>query len=341
MTDRHFSTLRASYDVQRLSHWRSLRNALRQSIDDAPSTHDERDVTDGLLLDAIRDIVCDPVRVRPYVEAALDRHGLSPSDREVRFNAEFVDGAGTFGGAGRYGYVVDTDVQRAFGVDRGRATAVTESVFHGIAAELYRIHNMSHFRALVPFSRSDTAVYRAHLDFVTRQTDPATPSDTFSRIVDIGGAPNLRHPGVAQGVNLHHLLEARRSPEAVEFREWVWTAADLSDAEIREQLEHHVQSMGRTLSVLLRAPAGRRLRWVAATGVGMAATAAAGVADPVTAAAAVIAANAAAAGISYADSFLVDKVVPAAGRPPAPAAFVSDGYPSIFRLLSRDNETTA
>ena len=34
MTDRHFSTLRESYDVRRLSHWRSLRSALRRSIDE-------------------------------------------------------------------------------------------------------------------------------------------------------------------------------------------------------------------------------------------------------------------------------------------------------------------
>ena len=233
-------------------------------------------------------------------------------------------------GEGGSAFVVDTDLERRFGVSRELATAVARTVFYGIAAELYRVHNMGHFRALVPFSRNDSSLYKAHLDYVTRQTNPATSSDTFSRIVDIKGVPNLRHPGVAQEVNLHHLLEARRSPEAAAFREWLWTAADLSDDEVREQLEYHVQALGQRLSILLRAPVGRRLRWIAATGAGMAVTAAAtGVTDPLAAAAAV-AANAAAAGISYADGFLLDRIIPKAGHPPTPAAFISDKYPSIF-----------
>jgi hypothetical protein len=114
----------------------------------------------------------------------------------------------------------------------------------------------------------------------------------------------------------------------------LWAAADLTDDEVQEQLAYHVDSLGRRFALLLKTPRSRRLRWVAASGFGLAAAAGASAvaaSESAIAAAATVAGTAAGLAASYADGFLLDRVLPDDSQRSSPAAFVARRYPSLFK----------
>ncbi|PAP78014.1 hypothetical protein [Rubrivirga marina] len=306
--------LRERFEVQNLSKWRSITYALHQSIDQASLTPEEQHKAAALIGNDLIEAGTDSRRLLPYVERAAAHRGHTLQASEDDVSVEFINGT----------FVVDTNLAGKIGVSTEEFVSVLRKAFFGLGDEVHRVHHMRRFNALVPFAPSEASFYRSHLEYVGGLLDPARPSESFSRIVGVKGLPNLRHTGVAEGVNLHALIDARRSAEGEAFRRWIWSAADLEDNEIEEQLEYHVQSLGARFAALLTAPRGRRVRWVAATAAGFAFRAAAEPAGPLAAAAAGTIPG-------FANAFLLDRVLGQAQRQHTPAAFLEEGYQSLFK----------
>jgi hypothetical protein len=109
-----------------------------------------------------------------------------------------------------------------------------------------------------------------------------------------------------QRVDVERLLKVRESAECREFREWLSSAENMSDAQIKEM----VASIRSKIASLAGSTTGKVLRFATTTGVGLIP-----VVGPI--------AGAAAGAI---DSFLVDRVLPRSGV----VAFLSETYPSLF-----------
>ncbi|OZC01192.1 hypothetical protein [Rubricoccus marinus] len=306
---------RESYQISRLSDWRSLTSALRASVERRPASFADLAASDRQRTHDFTIAATTRGRFDPFVEAALARNSVGPNDSPYRFEVSVDDRV----------FHVDTDIESVFGFDAKTAGQVVQDALLALASEVNRVSEMRLFRALTPFSETDASLYVSHLDYLVRQVDPDTPSDALARVVTLQGLPNLRAPGVAEEVNLHALLDARDSPEGKAFRDWLWAAPDLTDDEVQEQLAYHVDSLGRRFAFFLKTPLGRRLRWVAATGTGLATAAV----DPTAGA---IVGTVAGVAASYADGFLMDSVIPREAERSTPAAFIAKRYPSLFNV---------
>ncbi len=304
-----FAHLNRSLEVRRVSDRRSLFTALRGAIEATPFKYSTADQAGEELMSDFNSAATASTRMDPFVRAALQRQGIDDANRDLRFRVT-RDGQ-AFG--------VDTDLEDVFGLDSERAGLIVRGAFLALATEVSRTQEMRLYQALTPFADADAPLFGSHLEYVIRQAHPDTPTLAFNRAVTVKGLPNLRSPGVAESVNLHQLLEARSSPEAVAFRQWLWSAADLTDLEIAEQLEYHVDTVGRRFRQFLGSPRGRALRWVVTTGAGIGL----GIVDP-------LAGGVAGTAVGYGDSFLLDKIIPRDNERSLPAAFLARTYPSLF-----------
>lgn len=141
--------------------------------------------------------------------------------------------------------------------------------------------------------------------FMLAQVDAKAQEERFARVVSIAGLPD---PETAPGaIDLERLLEIRDSEEAREFRQWLRTLDQVSDEEIREQVE----SISEKISGAVHSSAGKTVRFAITTGVGLI-PGVGQVAGPV---------------VGALEQFALDKVV----REPGPVSFLSSSYMSIFK----------
>jgi len=320
-TEKSFSTLQQKFDSARLDSWRQLRSALRRALRNAPPTSSDLQQAPLDLISDVREAAVSPGRMAPYVRAALERANIDHRNQDIRFTVSLVDDKLAF----------ETDLERLFRLSPTRAGKIIRDALMGLSGEISRVHEMRLYNALTPFSDPDTPLFGAHLDHAVRALHPGTPTGAFYRVVEVKDLPDLRRPEVAETVDLHALLNARRSPEAAAFRQWLWTAADLSDEEIAEQLEYHVASLAKKFGFFLQTPRGRKVRWLIVQGVSSAAGGLAAVASGVNPIAGVVVGAATSPALSYSNAFLLDRVIPTGPENSQPASFVHEGYPSIFK----------
>lgn len=133
--------------------------------------------------------------------------------------------------------------------------------------------------------------------------NPQTVEKQFERVIELTDVPDFK-PG--QKVNIELLLRVRDSAECREFREWLPTLEDRTDAEIRDA----VSAIRAKMALLASSAGGKLVRLAATTGIGLIP-----IVGPI--------AGAAAGAI---DSFLIEKLLPRSGI----VAFLSETYPSLF-----------
>jgi len=120
--------------------------------------------------------------------------------------------------------------------------------------------------------------------------------EEFLRVLEVGEVPGLNE---GDRIDAAQFLRMRQHADCRAFRDWLRQAGRLNDAELKDA----VSGWRARLAVVATGPKGRILRWLASTGLGIAA-APAGVA------------------LSAADSFLVHKLL----AQPGPAVFVERHY---------------
>lgn len=197
---------------------------------------------------------------------------------------------------------VEADISRCPNVTPDQVASAIRSGLLGVAELNARIDDMRSYSALIGFRGDELPIFGDKLEFLAQQVDPEAHVSRFSRILELAGLPDVSHPDVVRDVNLERVLEVRESPECRSFRAWLWG----SDAKSNEEIQEHFRSVGTRLASFVRAPSGKRLRWLASTVAGL---------HPV-----------AGIGVGLLDAFVVEKVL----KDPGPLSFVSRQYPSIF-----------
>jgi hypothetical protein len=166
-----------------------------------------------------------------------------------------------------------------------------------------RLSEMAAYSALTGFRETEAPLLFGKLAGIISPQNPALGEQQFERVIEVADVPDFK-PG--QKVDVEKLMKIRESAECRDFRRWLSTAADISDAEIRAQ----ASGMRNKLGSLASSSGGKAVRLAATTLIGN---------IPVLGLVLGPASGAV-------DSFLVDRVLPRSGV----FAFLTEMYPSLF-----------
>jgi hypothetical protein len=160
--------------------------------------------------------------------------------------------------------------------------------------------------AMVSLKPREMPLVEAKFDFIARQLNPDRQARRLTRVLELVDLPDLAADGMATRTNVERLLELRGTPECAAFRDWLWSADDVSDAEIQDRFT----ALRARLGAFAHTTTGKAIRWAIGTGAGLI-PGAGFVLGPVAGAL---------------DSFVAEKVLPDRG----PLTFLGDQYPSLF-----------
>jgi hypothetical protein len=183
------------------------------------------------------------------------------------------------------------------------AHALLEEAVRAVANLNHRLSDMQSYSAITGFLEREAPLLFGKLSGVIAPLNPRVAEKQFERVLELADLPDFKQ---GQRVDVQKLLKARDSAECREFREWLSTLDNASDAEIKEM----VASMRSKMASLAASPCGKLVRLATTTGIGLIP-----VVGPITGAAA-----------GAIDSFLIAKVLPRSGI----VAFLTETYPSLF-----------
>jgi len=200
-------------------------------------------------------------------------------------------------------FKINNNLTGALGFSPEKAHGLLQSAVFAVANLNHRLGEMEAYSAITGFSESEAPLLFGKLAGILEPLNPAVSEEQFKRVVQIAGLPDLN--GTVR-IDVDALLKIRDSAECREFREWLTTLPDVSDAEIK----HMVAGLRAKLTTIFSGTVGRAVRFAATTGVGLVPGAGL-VLGPVA---------------SAIDSFLIDRVLPRSGI----VAFLAVKYPSLF-----------
>ncbi len=198
---------------------------------------------------------------------------------------------------------IKNDLTTSYGLSPQEAHALLHQAVAAVANLDHRLTEMQAYSAITGFLDTEAPLLFGRLSGLIAPLNPAAAEKQFERVIELAELPDFK-PG--QKVDVQKLLKARDSAECREFREWLSSLDNASDAEIKEM----VASLRSKMASIAASPGGKLVGLAATTGIGL---------MPVVG----LIAGAAAGAI---DSFLVDKVLPRSGI----VAFLTETYPSLF-----------
>jgi hypothetical protein len=191
----------------------------------------------------------------------------------------------------------------AYGIPPEKSHALLKSSVLAVSNIDQRLAEMQAYSAISGFLEQEATFLFGRLSGVMSRQNPRRAEEQFKRVIELADIPDFE-PGTR--IDVRRLLQVRDSAECREFREWLTSAEDVSDAEIKGMLSSVRSRMG-SIAASRR---GKIVRLAATTGVGLIP-----VVGPIVGAAA-----------GAIDSFLVEKVLPRSGI----VAFLTETYPSLF-----------
>lgn len=198
---------------------------------------------------------------------------------------------------------VSTDLADRLHLSQLEAHRIVERGLIGVVALTQALGEMKAYSALSGFRDEELPLFRHKLDFLAETASSKTKEGNFRRIIDIAELPDFPHD---EGkIDVGRLLKIRESAEAREFRDWLGSAGDFSDKEIRER----VNALRTIFGLKINRTVGKAMRFLITTGVGL-------IPHSIVPAVA----------LSAIDQFVLDKILPRSGI----AVFVNELYPSIF-----------
>jgi hypothetical protein len=93
----------------------------------------------------------------------------------------------------------------------------------------FRIAEMAAYSALTGFLEGEAPLLFGKLAGILAPQNPKTVEEQFKRVIEIADVPDFNR---GQRVDVEKLLKIRESAEWRDFRDWLSTAENLSDAEI-------------------------------------------------------------------------------------------------------------
>jgi hypothetical protein len=200
---------------------------------------------------------------------------------------------------------VESNLTSDLGLRPEQAHMVIGNALLALARLNVRLGFMQAMSGISGFQDDESSFIQRKLDFVLRSLQPANRIERFSRLVQVGGLPDIASAIQSGALDVDRLLEVRNSREGREFRAWLRNLEEGSEGEAVER----VRSLRSRFGAALGSLPGRVTRFAAVTGVSTV---------PIGAAAGI--------GIGALDQFLLDRLLPHSG----PAAFMNRLYPSIF-----------
>lgn len=218
---------------------------------------------------------------------------VRPSDFELRM--ERID---------ETDWRAETNLGERLGLDAQTLHSVVERGLLGVAGLNARLEAMRYHDALSGFRSQELPLMEEKLGFLARQLDPDAQRERFDRVIELLGLPDVDPSHDVHDVDMRRLLEIVGSDDVRQFRSWLRGIDSLDQDAVKDEI-HRVREL---VSHALKSPAGKTVRLLTTTGIGV-------VAPPVGAV------------LDAADMFLTEKIVQGDG----PAAFLNRLYPSIFQ----------
>ncbi|MGO8719556.1 MAG: hypothetical protein ACLQMO_10095 [Acidobacteriaceae bacterium] len=198
---------------------------------------------------------------------------------------------------------IKTNILQDFGLSPEETHLLLQRSVTAVANLNQRLAEMEAYASLTGFLESEAPLLFGKIAGIIAPQNPKIAEDQFQRVIGIADIPDFK-PG--QRVDVEKLMEIRESAECRDFRGWLSTAKNISDAAIHDM----AAGMKNKVATLAGGTGGRVLRFAATTLVGL-----------IPGAGLVLGPAA-----SAIDSFLVERVLPRSGI----LAFLTDMYPSLF-----------
>ena len=191
----------------------------------------------------------------------------------------------------------------SYGLGPEKSDALLERALIGVSTLDQRLADMRAYSAITGFLDNEASLLFGRLSGIVEPLNPSRAETQFQRVIELADVPDFRD---GQRIDVERLLRARDSAECREFREWLSSASDLSD----EQIKDMVASVRSKMGSIAASNTGKIVRFATTTGVGLIP-----VVGPVVGAVA-----------GAIDTFLVERVLPKSGV----LAFLTETYPSLF-----------
>lgn len=198
---------------------------------------------------------------------------------------------------------VKNRIERDFGLTPGQTHSLLQRSVEAVCNLNHRLAEMEAYASITGFLEDEAPLLFRKLAGIIRPLNPSLPAKQFERVIRVADIPDFK---AGQKIDVGKLMTIRESSECGDFRKWIATLENVSDAEIAKMTSGVRQRLG----ALASSTGGKVVRFAATTGIGF---------IPSIGPLAGIAAGAI-------DSFLVERVLPKSGV----VAFLSEMYPSLF-----------
>ncbi len=205
---------------------------------------------------------------------------------------------------------VETDVVERFRLAADKGSEIVKGALLAIGALHQTLAEMQTYEAITGFQEEEATLFLQHASFLVRRDDPARQEGRFDRVLELQGLPDVHDAVAKHSLNAKALLKLRDSDECREFRRWLRTIDNETDAELQERFD----SVRERFAKVVHSPRTRAVRFVVSTMVDL--IPGSKLVTKVTSTA-----------MSAADQFLFDRVL----SRPGPATFLGRTYASLFR----------
>ena len=128
---------------------------------------------------------------------------------------------------------IKNSLSESFGISPQKTHLLLQNSVSAVANLNQRLADMQVCSAITGFRDCEAPLLFGKLAGLIAPLNPQTVEKEFERVIELADIPDFK-PG--QKVNVDLLLKVRESAECREFREWLATLEDLSDAEIKRMV---------------------------------------------------------------------------------------------------------
>lgn len=198
------------------------RSALQNAVVDAtldrvPATHGHRAMR-AVPIDLQDDSIAAKALAMAATRASLELPG--PPTIEIEMGPE---------GAFR----IESNLKNLVTVTEEQEKAFFEEVVFAVAVLNFRMEEINFYEAITASREGDGAMFEAKLRRIAEVATSTRVEGSFQRVIEIGDFPS---PTGEEKIRVDALLKARDAPECAEFRQWIQTVHEISDAELRDRV---------------------------------------------------------------------------------------------------------
>lgn len=160
-------------------------------------------------------------------------------------------------------FQIDTNLSKLLGIADDELHELFKKRFFEINATNMRLRRMRDLEAICGLPEIYAKITAKRVDYISKLQAQSDTRPALTAILEIADVPTLA-PGTT--IDVDALIKLRESNEARAFRDWLQNRGSLDDRELEAMLGDWKNKTGNFLNQSI----GKRLRWLASTGVGLA-----------------------------------------------------------------------